>query len=90
MIKELFGITVIECEYDKLCDIGEYLDYENGKCRKKLVDKLVEEYTENVHEKEIDPEKLHSEEIITPVSSSFTIYIILFSSFFKINVGVGT
>ena len=27
-------------------DIGEYLDYENGKCRKKLVDKLVEECTE--------------------------------------------
>ena len=30
------------------CDIGEYLDYENCKCRKKLVDKLVEECTENI------------------------------------------
>ena len=29
---------------------GEYLDYENGKCRKKLVDKLVEEYNENIDE----------------------------------------
>ena len=28
-------------ECDKLCDIGEYLDYENGKRRKKLVDKLL-------------------------------------------------
>ena len=27
-----------ECEYDKSCDIGEHLDYENCKCRKKLVD----------------------------------------------------
>ena len=38
------------CEYecDKSCDIGEYLDYENCKFRKKLVDKLVEECTENV------------------------------------------
>ena len=32
-----------ECECDKSCDAGEYLDYENCKCRKKLVDKLVEE-----------------------------------------------
>ena len=28
----------------------EYLDYENCKCKKKLVDKLVEECTENVKE----------------------------------------
>ena len=27
-----------ECECDKTCDIGGYLDYENCKCRKKLVD----------------------------------------------------
>ena len=35
-----------KCECDKSCDIGEYSDYENCKCRKKLVDKLVEECTE--------------------------------------------
>ena len=34
-----------ECECDKACDIGEYLDYDNCKCRKKLVDKLVDECT---------------------------------------------
>ena len=33
-----------ECECDKSVHIGEYLDYKNCKCRKKLVDKLVEEY----------------------------------------------
>ena len=38
------------CEFDKSCDIDEYLDYENCKCSKKLVDKLVEECTENVKE----------------------------------------
>ena len=37
-----------ECECDKSCDFGEYLDYENCKCRKRLVDKLVEECGENV------------------------------------------
>ena len=30
-----------ECEYDKSCDVAEYLDYENCKCRKRLADKLV-------------------------------------------------
>ena len=38
------------CECDKSCDVGEYLDYENCKCRKRLVDKLVEECSENVDE----------------------------------------
>ena len=31
-----------ECECDNLCDIGKYLDYKNCRCRKKLVDKLIE------------------------------------------------
>ena len=39
-----------ECECDKSCDIGEYLDYENCKCRKRLIDKLVDECTETVEE----------------------------------------
>ena len=38
------------CEFHKSCDAGEYLDYENCKCKKKLVDKLVEECSENVEE----------------------------------------
>ena len=25
-----------DCECDKSCDIGEYLDYKNCKCRKKI------------------------------------------------------
>ena len=37
-----------KCECDKSCDIGEYLDYENCKCRKRLVDKLVDECNENI------------------------------------------
>ena len=39
-----------ECECDKSCDFGEYLGYENCKCRKRLVDRLVEEYNENIDE----------------------------------------
>ena len=39
-----------ECECDKECDVGEYLGYENCKCRKKLVAPLIEEYTETAEE----------------------------------------
>ena len=38
------------CECDKSCSTGEYLDYSNCKCRKKLVDPLIEECTENIDE----------------------------------------
>ena len=37
------------CEYDKSCDNGEHLDYENCKCKKRLIDKLVEECGEDVN-----------------------------------------
>ena len=37
-----------ECERDKACGVGDYLDYDNCKCRKKLVAPLNEEFTETV------------------------------------------
>ena len=37
-----------ECECDKLCDIDEYLDYMNCKYKKRLIDKLVEECSEDI------------------------------------------
>ena len=42
MIKNSFGILVIVNRN------VEYLDYKNCKCRDKLVDKLVKEYSENI------------------------------------------
>ena len=42
-----------ESEYDKPCDIGEYLDYQNCKCGKRVIDKLVEECSENIDENEM-------------------------------------
>ena len=39
-----------ELECDKACDVSDYLDYENCKCRRKLVDKFVQECTETVEE----------------------------------------
>ena len=42
-----------ECERDKSCDIGEYLDYKNCRCRKKIIDKLIEEFSENIEGNEM-------------------------------------
>ena len=51
MIKDLFwNPSNGEYECDKNCDFSEYLDYENFKCRKKIVDKLIDECTENIEE----------------------------------------
>ena len=41
-----------ECECDKSCDVGEYLDYKNCKCRKRIIDKLVDECSKNIYENE--------------------------------------
>ena len=71
-----------ECECDKSCDVGEYLGYENCKFRKKLVDKLVEECTENIDEVKIACENNKC--------SSCTLYIVLFSIYFTIKIGVDT
>ena len=76
-----------ECKCDKSCDVGEYLDYEHCKCRKKLVDKLVAECTENIDEVKIaesnSVDNIHK-------CSSCTLYIVLFSIIFTINIGIAT
>ena len=38
------------CECDKACDVGEYLHYENCKCKKNLTDKLINECTKTIEE----------------------------------------
>ena len=47
-----------ECECDKSCDVGEYLDYKNCKCRKRLIYKLVEECSENIYDKQLHSNKM--------------------------------
>ena len=71
-----------ECECDKSCDIGEYLDYESCRCRKRLVDKLADECDEIVEEvKMLDKNE--------DKCSSCILYIVLFSIFFTITIVIG-
>ena len=71
-----------KCECDKSCDVGEYLDYKNYK--KPLLDKLTEECIEN-----IDKVKTASENNRKNKYNSCTLYILLFSIIFAINIGIG-
>ena len=78
-----------ECECDKSCDVGEYLDNGNCKCRNKLADKLVEEYTETVKEVKLTKASLAEHESRGGCSCG-TRYIVLFSVIFTNSVGFGT
>ena len=70
------------------CDVGEYLDYVNCKCRKRLIDKLVEEFTENIDEVKIS--EIASFECRRKCKFSCTIYFVLSVIIFTINIGIGT
>ena len=77
---------------DKSCNIGEYLNYLNSKCRKKLVDPLVEECTENINETKLVEKTLDKNEN-KDKCNSYVVYKVLFWTFFIffiINLGIGT
>ena len=73
-----------KCESDKSCDFGEYLDYENCKCRKRLIDKLIEECNENIN-KEVKILDKHGDKC-----SSCILNIVLLSIVFTVNIGIAT
>ena len=74
-----------ECECDKSYDVGVYVDYETWKSRKKLVDKLVEECTENIDKVKIAGMVLfeHGNQC------SYTICVVLAVIAWTISIGIG-
>ena len=80
MIKDLFEIVVI-VSVNVIIRIWVHLDYENCKCIKKLVDKLVEEFSKNVDGNEMIQSNYEN------VCNSCTIYIVLFVIAFLIIIG---
>ena len=79
-----------EIKCDKSCDIGYYLDYKNCNCRKKIIDKLIEECSEN-----IDGNKLLYNQTLDIISSSDNetydsciVYKILFSVVLMISISM--
>ena len=84
----IWNSTNCEFESDKSCDVGDYLDYENCKCRKKVVDKLIEECTENIDKVKIAQMSLFERR--NDCKCWCTIYVVLIAIAFAISIGIGT
>ena len=91
----IWNSSICERECDKSCNVGECLDYTNCKCRKRLIDKLVEECSENIDEKELHLNELISVTLNDSKSvcgscehSSCIIYIVLLVIFFIVSISI--
>ena len=74
------------CECGKSCDVGEYLDYQICKCRRKIVGELAEECSKNIDENKM----IYNETLNVSLSDykcgSCTLYIGLFVVFLLTSV----
>ena len=75
-----------ECECDKSCNIGEYIDYWSCKCRKKLIDPLVEECPENIDEVKLVNITVENEN--NSRCTAYLVYKVLFWILFVLSCGI--
>ena len=78
----IFNPSNCECKCDKSCNIGQYLDYSDCKRKKKLIDPLIEECTENDDETKLVNITVENE------NSSCKMYIVLMTVVFIIFTGI--
>ena len=71
----IWNPSTCTCECDKYCGTGQYLDYKNCVCRKKLIDYLVEQYT-----------SITNKDLYKKESSKTNVYFILFIIFLVLSV----
>ena len=83
----IFNPSNCVCECDKYCNIGQYLDYSDCKCKKKLIDPLIEECTENDDETKLVNTTL-TENKNNYEHSSCKVYIVLMTVVFTTFAGV--
>ena len=80
------------CECDKSCGTGECLDYKSSVCRKSIVDKLIEECTNVIDEKNFYNENLSVtplDEIPSDDCTFCMLYVALFAVFLAKSVIIG-
>ena len=78
----IWNPSTCACECDKLCDVGQYLDYKNCICRKSLVNKLVEDGV-NI----VDADSMYNETVDDCTTRAP--YIVLFAVFLSISLIIG-
>ena len=98
VIKSLLRILAFECECNKSSHVRLFLYYENCKCRKRLIVKLVEKYIENIDEEELHQNKIIYNSALNDYEKicssckrcSCTLYIVLFAIFFIICISISS
>ena len=78
----IWNLSISECELDKNCGISEYLDYQHFKCRKKLVEPIIDECTETIEEVKLVEITVKNENNYK--YSSCKVYIVFMMVFFTI------
>ena len=73
----MWNPSTCSCECDRYCETGQYLDYKNCICRKKIIDDLIEQCT-SIVDIEIKTNTLSKKK---KDESSSNIYFILFTVF---------
>ena len=82
-----WNLSNCECECDKACDVGEYLDYKNCKCRKKLSDKSIDDCTKTIEETKLVNITL-TENVNNYKCGSCIVYIVLIIVAITISTGI--
>ena len=77
-----------QCECGKSCDVEKYLDYKNCKYKKKLINKLVEECSENIDGNEVIYNGTLND--CGKIWDSCTVYIVLLSIFFIKSISISS
>ena len=78
-----------DCECDKSWNIGEYLDYKNSRCKKRILDELAEECSENIDGNEMLYNKTLNAIPLNVYKKEFNscmVYIALFVIFLITNI----
>ena len=57
MLKDIWNPSICECQCDKWCKPGQYLDHKNCVCKNKLIGRVIEEYTSVINETMINNNK---------------------------------
>ena len=91
----IFNPSNCECECDKSCNISQYFDYSDCKCKKKLIDPVIEGCTESDDKTKLvnitvenDDETKIVNITVENKTSSYKVYIVLMTVVFTIFTGV--
>ena len=82
----IWNPNACECECDKSYHLGQYLDYESWKCRKQLIDKLIEECSEDINGNKMIYNVTLSD--YGKLCNSCTVYIVLLVIFLIICISI--